>query len=100
MKNSRLNFKLNFNIPIYISSDVIEKIDLKSLKKLVSEKEFDFYISCFSAYRLYEKYKKKTNELINKGKIKLINPPAEYITFELKKTKTRSRSGEIFQNKI
>ncbi len=96
MKNSRLNFKLNFNIPIYISSDVIEKTDLKSLKKLVSEKEFDFYISCFSAYRLYEKYKKKTNELINKGKIKLINPPAEYITFELKKNEKPEVAAERF----
>ncbi len=92
MKNSRLNF----NIPIYISSGVIEKIDFKSLKKLVSEKKFDFYISCFSAYRLYEKYKKKTNELINKGKIKLINPPVEYITFELKKNEKPEVAAERF----
>jgi dTDP-4-amino-4,6-dideoxygalactose transaminase len=92
MKNPRLNFK----IPIYISSDLVEKIDLRSLKNLVSEKEFDFYISCFSADRLYEKYKKKLNDLINKGKIKLINPPAEYITFELKKNEKPEVAAEKF----
>jgi dTDP-4-amino-4,6-dideoxygalactose transaminase len=92
MKNPRLNFK----IPIYISSDLVEKIDLRSLKNLVSEKEFDFYISCFSADRLYEKYKKKLNDLINKGKIKLVNPPAEYITFELKKNGKPEVAAEKF----
>lgn len=92
MKNPRLNFK----IPIYISSDLVEKIDLRSLKNLVSEKEFDFYISCFSADRLYEKYKRKLNDLINKGKIKLINPPAEYITLELKKNEKPEVAAEKF----
>jgi dTDP-4-amino-4,6-dideoxygalactose transaminase len=97
MKNQRLEEqRLKFKIPIYISQDVIEKIDLKSLRKLVDNDKSEFYISCFSAEKLYTKYKKKINDLIKKGKIKLINPPTEYIVPQIEQNKKPEIAAENF----
>jgi dTDP-4-amino-4,6-dideoxygalactose transaminase len=97
MKNQRLEEqRLKFKIPIYISQNVIEKIDLKYLRKLVDDDKSEFYISCFSADRLYEKYKKKINDLIKKGKIKLINPPAEYIVAQIEQNEKPEIAAENF----
>jgi dTDP-4-amino-4,6-dideoxygalactose transaminase len=90
------NLRLKFSIPIYISADVIEKIDLKSLRKLVDDDKSEFYISCFSAERLYEKGKKKVDELIKSGRIKLIDPPTSYIISQLKKNEKPETAAEKF----